>query len=386
MILLGSILILLPVLLLLYAYLGYPAILWLVAKARSRTLPPGDPEKWPEITIVLPVYNESRAIAGTLESLLALDYPAARRHVLVMSDASTDGTDEIVRGYADRGVGLVRLPERAGKTAAENAAGPHVRGSIIVNTDATVRILPQALKALIRVFQDPEIGLASGRDVSVGDVQREGNRGESGYVGYEMWLRSLETRAGSIIGASGCFYANRKGLFDVLFPSALSRDFAAALIAAERGARAVSVDAAVCLVPRTRSLRSEYRRKVRTMTRGLETLWYMRRAVTHHGFLFGFELASHKLARWLVFLFAPLVPIGLVILAMDLGWARWALAAAGGGFLLAAAAFAWPEDQRPPRPVALAGFLLASQLAGFVAWTKALRGELNPVWEPTRRG
>lgn len=382
---LGTILILVPVALVFFAYLGYPAIMWLVVRVSSKALPVSDPVEWPEITITLPVYNEEKAIGATLDSLLSLDYPAERRRILVVSDASTDRTDEIVRTYAGRGVRLVRLPERAGKTAAENAAAQHVSGSIIVNTDATIRIMPSALKTLVRVFEDPRIGLASGRDVSVGDETREGTGGESGYVGYEMWLRALETQAGSIVGASGCFYANRRELFDESFPSALSRDFASALIAVERGYRAVSVHEAVCLVPRTRTLRAEYRRKVRTMTRGLETLWFKRGVIAGSGFLFGFQVLSHKLIRWLVFLSGPLVPIGLLLLAVDHQWARWVVCGGLIGGVLGAAAFAWPENRKPPRLIALAGFVVASMTAGLVAWFKALRGELNPVWEPTRR-
>lgn len=379
------ILVLVPAAFFLYAYAGYPALLWLLTRRRGLRLPEHDPPEWPEITIALPVYNEERVIAATIESLLKLDYPAERRHILVVSDASTDRTDEIVRGFADRGVRLVRLPSRGGKTVAENVAGEHITAGIVVSTDATIRIMPDALKKLVRVFQDPRIGVASGRDKSVTQADRESNQAESGYVNYEMWIRSMETRLGSIVGASGCFYAIRRDLYRVLFPNALSRDFASALLAVENGYRAVSVDEAVCLVPRARSLRSEYRRKVRTMARGLETLWYKRSAIGKAGGWFTFELLSHKLARWSVFLFEPIGLIGLVILAVHSAWAAvllgLAVAGAGLGFL----ALRWPEDRKIPRLVATFGFLLGAQIAGFVAWTEALRRELNPIWEPTRR-
>ena len=381
----ATIAVLIPLGLLLYAYLGYPGIMWLISRRHAWRPPKDDPEEWPEITIILPVYNEERVVAATLDSLLALDYPADKRHILVVSDASTDRTDEIVRSYEGRGIELIRLSQRSGKTTAENTAAARVHGSIIVNTDATIRILPASLKALLRVFQDPDIGLASGRDVSVGDVHHEANRGESGYVGYEMWLRSLESRVGSIVGASGCFFAIRRELFDVLFPSALSRDFASALMAVDRGFRAVSVDDAICLVPRAASLRTEYRRKVRTMTRGLETLWYKRGVATRSGFLFGFQLVSHKFLRWLFFLFTPLIPVGLGILATRHAWALVAFALLVLTSLLGGLAFLWPEDRRPPRILAFPGFLVGSVVAGFLAWIKAFRGELNPIWEPTRR-
>ncbi|MDH4132073.1 MAG: hypothetical protein OEV95_09740, partial [Gemmatimonadota bacterium] len=294
--------------------------------------------------------------------------------------------DDIVREFAAAGVELLRLPERSGKTAAENAALPLLRGSIVVNTDATIRILPSAMKPLIRVFEDPAIGVASGRDVSVGDLADEASLGESGYVGYEMWVRSLETMVGSIVGASGCFYAIRRTLHANLVPAALSRDFASALTAREHGLRAVSVDEAVCLVPRATSLRREYTRKIRTMARGLETLWFKRHLLNpvHHG-RFAWMLASHKLARWLIFLAVPPAVVALVFLSFDSVIAAGLLGLAAVGMVLGLVALNTPEGRPVSRLSRLCGFVLATHVAGFLAWTKALRGELNPIWEPTRR-
>jgi cellulose synthase/poly-beta-1,6-N-acetylglucosamine synthase-like glycosyltransferase len=379
-------LVLAPAVLVGYAYAGYPLLLWLVGVLRPSRPALGDPPEWPLISIVVPAYNEAHAIRRTLESLLALDYPPERRQILVVSDASTDATDDIVREFAGRGVELLRLPERSGKTAAENAALARLRGEIVVNTDATIRILPGSLKPLIRGFQDPTIGVASGRDVSVGDLAAEATGGESGYVGYEMWVRSLETRVGSIVGASGCFYAIRRRLHETLVPAALSRDFASALNAREQGLRAVSVDAAVCLVPRTTSLRREFRRKIRTMARGLETLWFKRHLLNPFRYgVFAWMLWSHKLVRWLVFLAPPLSLAGLVGLSLDFPAARAVLGLVAAGLLVGTLAMLAPEGRRLPRVVALCGFAVASHVAGFLAWTKALRGELNPIWEPTRR-
>lgn len=368
-----------------YAYAAYPALLKLMSRLRPRPLLVREPDEWPFISITVPAFNEERAIGATLDAILATDYPADRRQILVVSDASTDRTDEIVRGYADRGVELLRMPVRSGKTAAENAAREHLRGDIVVNTDASVRIAPGALKPLISRFADPEVGVASGRDVSVAQMDRDLNLGESGYVGYEMWVRDLETRVGSIVGASGCFYAILRRLHMTPFPAALSRDFACALIAREQGYRAVSVDEAVCFVPRIQSLRQEYRRKVRTLTRGLETLWFKRRLLNpvRYG-RFAWMLASHKLVRWLA-------PWGLV-----LAGAGWLLLAAALKSVLAAVIFAlplllagagwfWPEGRRAPRIVSVPVYVVSGIIAALDAWLRALRGELNSVWEPTRR-
>ncbi|MBD0318959.1 MAG: glycosyltransferase, partial [Gemmatimonadetes bacterium] len=253
-------LILAPVVLAAYAYAGYPALLRLAATLRPKREPARAAAEWPSISISLPVYNEAAQIRGVIERLLELDYPAERRQILVISDASTDGTDDVVREYEGRGVELLRLSARNGKTAAENAARPYLRGDIVVNTDASIRIHPGALKPLLAAFDDPRVGVASGRDVSVARTDADSNSAESGYVGYEMGVRALETSIDSIVGASGCFYAIRAHLHRTYLPDSLSRDFAAALVAREHGFRAVSVDEAVCFVPRTGSLQREYRR------------------------------------------------------------------------------------------------------------------------------
>jgi cellulose synthase/poly-beta-1,6-N-acetylglucosamine synthase-like glycosyltransferase len=278
------------------------------------------------------------------------------------------------------------LPRRQGKTAAENAARPHLTGEIIVNTDASVRVHPAAVRHLVAAFGDPSVGLASGRDVSVANLDTPANAGEQAYVGYEMWVRDLETRVNGIVGASGCLYAIRAGLHTGQFPDALSRDFAAALITREHGLRAVSVPEAICFVPRGASLRQEYRRKVRTITRGLGTLAYKRALLNplRYG-PFAWMLFSHKVCRWLLpwAMLALLAALG--VLASTSGWARAALAAGGALGLVAGIGWLWPERVPMPRPLALPTYLVAGNAAVLHAWLRFWTGRLAPVWEPTRR-
>ncbi len=368
-----------------YAYIGYPALLWLLQRRRDRAVPAA-PAQWPRVSITVPVYNEEAQIRGTIESLLRIDYPADRRQILIVSDASSDRTDEIVREYADRGVELLRNEERRGKGAAENAAAPHLTGEIVVNTDASIRISPDALKPLIARFADPAVGLASGRDVSVANVDADANRGESGYVGYEMWIRQLETRLSGIVGASGCFYAIRRELHHLPLPEHVSRDFAAAIVAREHGYRAVSVDEATCLVPRAGSLDREYRRKVRTMTRGMQTLWYKRALLDPRRYgIFSWMLFSHKVARWLVPWTMPLALVGLTLLAVESTAALALLFAAALGLAVAGTGWAVSDRRRLPRLVAIPAFALASNVAAIHAGVRAAMGRGNALWEPTRR-
>lgn len=369
-----------------YAYVLYPLALKLLSLRRRGGEVPAAAGEWPRVTITIPVYNEAGQVDDLLESVLRLQYPADRLQILVVSDASDDGTDERVRAYADRGIELLRMPVRGGKSAAENAARTMLRGDIVVNTDASIRIAPDALEPLIARFSDPRVGLASGRDVSVTKVDGELNVGESAYVGYEMWIRSLETQVSGIVGASGCFYAIRSELHQHPVPAGLSRDFASAMVTREHGYRAVSVNEAVCYVPRVPSLHREFRRKVRTITRGMQTLYFKRHLLNplRYG-LFSWMLFSHKVCRWFTPWAAVIGLIGLLILATS--WPLAAVCVAGAALfgVLALIGWRWPEGRALPRIFSMPAFLLAGNIAVLRATINAMRGELNAVWEPSRR-
>jgi len=370
-----------------YAYVGYPLLLWVMGRLRGgRPAEPPANGSWPLVSISIAAYNEETQVRELIKSLLALDYPRDRLQVLITSDGSTDGTDGIVSEYAGQGIELLRMPERSGKTRAENAASERLRGDIIVNTDASTRILPASLKPLVAAMRDPRVGCASGRDVSVGSGANEANRGESGYVGYEMAVRDLETAVSGIIGASGCFYAIRADLHRLPLPGTLSRDFAAALKAQEHGYRAVSVPAALCLVPRGQSLRKEYARKVRTIARGMRTLWYKRGlANPFREGVFAWMLLSHKVARWMIPWAGLTALVALVLLAPTLVWARLLLAVALA--VMALGAIGWTLSDRPRVPAAfsLPASLIAGNLAAAHALLRVLGGGEDALWEPTRR-
>jgi glycosyltransferase involved in cell wall biosynthesis len=374
-----------PLLIALYAYVAYPFIIWLAATPRRKAPVGTEGTHWPHVTVTVPVYNGASSIGATLERLLDLDYPRDKLQILVISDASNDGTDEIVRGLKDRGVELLRLSERRGKTVAENAALSAARGEILVNVDSTILVPADSLKPLVRVFDDPTIGVASGRDVSAGDSDTEGTPAESSYVGYEMWVRDLETRVGSIVGASGCFYGSRRCIHAKPLPPGLSWDFASALNARIQGYRSVSVPAAVCVVPRAAQIRTELTRKARTMARGLRTLFYYRELMNPFEYgSFSLMLISHKLLRWVPYLLAPIAYAALGLLALDMTGARILLGLATGGLLVGSAAIRRGRAALP-KPVALVGFVVAVFAAGLVAWWDALRQTQLATWEPTPR-
>ncbi|MGE3595679.1 MAG: glycosyltransferase, partial [Dehalococcoidia bacterium] len=279
-----------------------------------------------------------------------------------------------------------RVPDRAGKTAAENAARHRLTGDIIVNTDASVRIHPAAIKALVACFSDPKVGVASGRDVSTAEMDEAANIGEAGYVGYEMWVRSLETRVQGIVQASGCLYATRRHIHDRAFPEHLTRDYGAPALSREAGLKSVSVDGALCYVPRQHSLRKEYRRKARTMTRGLKSVWYRRTLLNPFKYgVYSLMVLSHKLFRWLV-------PVALIVGALaGVGLATvepraWPLAAAVALVgVLAAIGWLWPEGQSAPKLFAVPAYIVVANLAALHGWVNLVLGKSSAAWSPTRR-
>jgi cellulose synthase/poly-beta-1,6-N-acetylglucosamine synthase-like glycosyltransferase len=380
----GWILFLLPVALMTYTYVVYPALLRLLARRIAPTVQRA--ADYPLVSIVVPAYNEEAQIRGAIEALIAQDYPADRRQILIISDASTDGTDAIVGEYGDRGVELLRMPMRGGKTAAENASCALLRGEIIVNSDSSVRLHRNAIRRLVEAMADAHVGVASTRDVSIAREADAANAAEAGYVGYEMRLRALETRVGGIIGASGSGYAIRASLHRLPVRHDLSRDFAAALTARTHGYSAVSVDDAMCYVPRTTSLRVEYRRKVRTIARGAETLLTQHQLLdpTRYG-LFAWKLLSHKVCRWLVPASAIPGAVGLIILAMRYPWADALLVAALLGVGVALVGAAWPSSRPMPRLLSSLTFAAAANVAVIHALVRVTMGHDDHLWEPTRR-
>lgn len=383
---LGWTLIAAPIVLGSYAFLIYPAIVWVWAKLRPAYVLPDPPAEWPEITILIVAYNEVARLGRTLEHALNTSYPADRLNVLVVSDASSDGTDELVQNYGDERVRLLRMPERGGKPAGENAAGAHLRGDIVVSIDASILIPKDSLKPLVQALLDPSVGLASGRDISIGAESREGNKAESSYVGLEMTLRHFETRVNGIVGASGCFYANRRHLQTVQLPPELARDFAAASVARAHGFRSVSVDDATCLVPRTPTLKAELRRKSRTMGRGLDTLVYLRAMMNplRYG-SYAFMMFSHKFVRWLLFPSLLGWLIGPLLVARTMPIALLLTVGMIVGLVIARVVITWPEDRRLPRLIAFPGYLFISIVAGWMAWLHLIRNEKSAMWEPTKR-
>jgi cellulose synthase/poly-beta-1,6-N-acetylglucosamine synthase-like glycosyltransferase len=226
-----------------YTYAGYPLLVLIVSRLRGRDVRRAGLE--PNVTVIITAYNEERDLGLKLENTLELDYPPEKMEIIVASDCSTDRTDEIVLSFASRGVRLLRQPERLGKTAAQNAAVLEAKGEIILFSDATTLYQPDVLRVMMPNFADPSVGCVAGRLIYVDPSSSNTGQGARSYWEYETFIKRHESRACSLIGASGCLYGVRRNAYVPMYPEACS-DFLIATVMVEQGLRAVFEPEAVC--------------------------------------------------------------------------------------------------------------------------------------------
>ena len=247
----------------LYTYLGYPALLALLARLRPR--PVRRAPVRPSVSILIVAHNEARSIARKIESCLALDYPADRLEIAVASDGSTDATAAIARAYERRGVRVFAFEVRRGKPSALNAAIPKLRGEIVVLADARQTFDPGALTALVENFADPEVGAVSGELVVGEGAGAAVADGVGVYWRYEKAIRRHESRYDSAVGATGAIYALRRALFERIPDDTVLDDVLIPMRVAGRGHRVIFEPAARALDEATATARQEFVRKVRTI-------------------------------------------------------------------------------------------------------------------------
>ena len=369
---------------LLYAYLGYPLLLWALSRFRSRPVRKGVYE--PTVSVIITAYNEERDLAAKLENTLAIDYPKEKLEIIVASDCSTDRTDEIARSFAAHGVRLHRQPQRLGKTAAQNAAVELARGEIILFSDATTLYQPDVLRVLLPNFADPSVGCVAGRLIYIDPTRSSVGHGARSYWSYETFLKERESAILSLIGCSGCLYAVRRSAYVPLYPEACS-DFIIATKMVEQGLRAVYEPEAVAIEETNRRSDRELRMRVRVITQTISDLWRHRAMLNprRSGF-YAIELLSHKVLRYLApaLLIAILLSSAALASQSDFYFIVFVLQALF--YLLAFIGWMAEGFGIHQRLIALPHYFVLANLAVVLAFIKFLRGERYARWEPIREG
>jgi cellulose synthase/poly-beta-1,6-N-acetylglucosamine synthase-like glycosyltransferase len=293
--------------LVLYAVFLYIPLLWLIHKIRKTLGFPSPRVReagyQPLISMIISVYNEENIIEEKLRNTLELDYPSEKLEVLVVSDASTDRTEQIVEAHCAERVRLVRQEERMGKSAALNQAVPLARGEVIVFSDANAMYDPAALAQLAWHFQDPTVGFVTGRTEYMKSEASTSTDTSGLYAKLELLAKRLESRMGACVGADGAIFAVRKHLFKPLAAHDIN-DFVIPLRVLEQGYAGLLEPAAVCREEASARAEDSFHRQVRITARTLRALFHFKHLLNPLKYpLYAFELVSHKFCKFLLPLF-----------------------------------------------------------------------------------
>ena len=363
-----------------YAYFGYPLALMVLKRLAGpkKARVTDDSFYEPALSIIIPVHNEAAVIEEKLRNLMQLDYPAGKCEIIIISDGSTDRTGEIVSQHLEGRIKYIEMPERRGKAAALNAGVEQAANEIIVFSDASIMIEQAALRNIVRRFRDPEIGCISGED----HIREPG--GEGFYGKYELWLRNLESRVHSIVGASGSFYAQRRELCQP-FEEGMAPDFFSVLNTVEKGFLAINEPLAFGTMKSLKDTKDEFNRKVRTLVRGMTVLFHKKGLLNPYKYgFFAIELFSHKIMRWLVPFFLILLFISnLVLFQIDFYYLIFICQIFF--YLLALISFSKIGNFYKRIWGKIPLYFTTVNAAILFAWFKYLSGVRQEIWNPTKR-
>ncbi len=378
-----------------YVYAGYPLLLGMVARLRRAA--PAYPTITPGVTLLIAAYNEEKVLAAKLENSLALDYPREQLQILVAADGSDDGTVDIVRSYAGRGVELSYDAARRGKMSAINRAVTAAKHEIVAFSDANNLYAGSTLREMVRPFADSGVGAVTGRKSTVKDSQRLG-QADALYWRYESFIKGQENRLGCCVGVSGEVFAIRKELFTPPPPEIINDDFYMALDVIRKGFRVAYAEEAVSSEAASRDEADEITRRSRIVAGRFQIMALSLGMLPYRRPWIVWEIVSHKFLRPLVppvTLFASLITVAALFGVGNSGGPRWVVLAFPFNWILFATQAAFyllalvGGRRRVPgllgKLLYLPAFLINSNLAALrglggylthrqtVVWKKALR-------------
>lgn len=375
-----EIVITISILFIVYTYFGYPFILWVISQFSKKSEIAENSE--PKVTVLFSAYNEEAAIARTLASIMESNYPSEHLDIMVVSDGSTDRTDEIVNSINKKQVKLLRMKQRQGKNIALANVYKQAIGEILVIVDASSIFEPDSIKKIVRHFRDPKIASVVGAKIIINTGSLV-SRGDGLYWKYESMLRSLESSTGSSwVGVEGGFFGIRKDLLQMDFGPDLASDYAICCNVYEQGYRNRYDRSAIICEPPTIGIDKEFRRKVRVIVRGIRALFaykHLLNPFSHPGF--SFQNISHRLCRWLV----PFFLIGLFLSSFfsDSFFARFLFYAQSVFYLTAIAGIFIKQSRIARKATSIPLYFVAMNAAALISWFLLWRR--FDIWKPTSR-
>ena len=363
-----------------YAYVGYPISLSLIRKRNSRSNVKD--EVLPFVSIIITAYNEEKRMREKIENTLDIDYPSEKLQVIIASDGSTDGTNDIISKYLDKGIEFLPIQERGGKERAQKKAIEKARGEILVFTDVATILDPVGVEQIVSNFSDPGIGCVSSEDRVIVEDDEPG--GEGLYVRYEMWLRRLESRVNTLVGLSGSFFAARKEVCKDLIED-LDSDFCVLLTSIKMGLKGITDPEAIGYYRDLSEGKHEFERKIRTVIRGITAFFRHTELLNAKRYgLFSYQYFCHKLLRWLVpFFLITLFFSNFFLSGRSLQY--FFLFLLQVTFYVAGILSIKGKVSHDNWVTKVPMYFLTVNSSILVAWWKYLKGERVVMWKPSER-
>ncbi len=364
---------------LVYVYAGYPLVLraWAGIGRKGVASAPHEPH----VCLLIAANDEAAVIGAKVENSIRIDYPMDRLDIIVASDGSLDGTNDIVRAFAPR-VQLFALAERRGKIAAINEAMLGVKADIVVMSDANTFLRRDAVRMLVQNFADPEVGAVSGDVVLTGERAALAGS-EDLYYRYERHLQRLESEIGSLVGVDGALYAIRRQLFTPPPADTILDDMAIPMGVLRTGHRVVFEAGALAEEAGSGSSSEEFWRKVRVVAGAVQFLLRPDSGVPINRLQALFTLVSHKALRWMSPAFAAAAFTSSVLLAPSSMFFSTVLAAECGVLILGLAGCV--PALRRISIVALPHYFCLVQGAAVVGFARGIAGRQPVAWRRFQR-
>jgi cellulose synthase/poly-beta-1,6-N-acetylglucosamine synthase-like glycosyltransferase len=361
-----------------YIYAGYPLSLAVIG-LRRKARPLRSERLVPSVSVLIAARNEAKDIGWKISETLGWDYPAEKLDILVASDASDDSTDEIVGQLAGPRVTFVRMERRGGKNRALNTLAGRAQGDILFFTDANAHIGPGVLRQMVRHFGDPRVGCVTGDSRPLEERNNPAvTNGASVYWNYEVLLKSLENRLGSVLVCDGAIFCMRRSLYHELCPD-LANDLELPMRVGASGQWVTHEPEALVFERDTSSPAEEFKRRRRICAQGTLAMFKLRGVFSG---LRGWQFVSHKLMRWLT-----LVPMAMILyssaqLATQSMFFAFALALQVAFYGLAALGLAMALAGRPvSRVLAVPFYVLLGVGGAMVGVIDSLIGRRFDIWE-----
>ena len=311
-----------------YTYLGYGMLLWLLVRLKrivrgkaERKALPTDEAELPEVTFMICAYNEQDVVDMKMENTLQLDYPHDKLHIMWVTDGSTDQTNERLARYAD--VEVVFSPERRGKTAALNHGISMVHSEITMMTDANTIVNREAVREIVRCFQDPRVACVAGeKRVMARHEGQAAAEGEGLYWKYESALKRMDSELYSAMGAAGELNAIRTRFYKPMPETALLDDFVMSMRMVDQGYKIAYTSDAYAMEYGSADLTEESKRKRRIAAGGLQSVWWLRQMMNpFRRPVVAFQFVSHRVLRWSITPVAliALIPLNVLLVMMKAG-------------------------------------------------------------------